>query len=114
MEAGSQSAGAAPTSTPWKFRAATPTTDIGRADELCLPEIVGEDDQGAGAGSGVVLLFDHAAYGGTYAENGEIAARDELSGDGVGIAAGREIHGNDVGAAENTVEEVGLCLEIAA
>src|SRR5215472_4018590 len=86
---------------------------IGSAAELCLPEVIRKHYHRAGAGRGIVLGFDDAAERGADAEHGEIAAGDDLGGDGPGIAAGCEVD-LDCGAAEDAVEKAGLLLEIVA
>ncbi|SPF37665.1 hypothetical protein SBA4_2040009 [Candidatus Sulfopaludibacter sp. SbA4] len=87
--------------------------DIGSAAELRLPEVIREHDDRTGAGRGIVFGFDDAAECGADAEHGEVAAGDDLSGDGPGVAAGCQVD-LDFGAAEDALEEAGLLLEFAA
>ncbi len=87
--------------------------DIGSAAELRLPEVIREHHDRTGAGRGIVFGFDDAAERGADAEHGEVAAGDDLGGDGPWIAAGCKVD-LDFGAAEDAVEEAGLLLEFAA
>ena len=87
--------------------------DIGSAAELRLPEVIREHHDRTGAGRGIVCGFDDAAERGADAEHREVAAGDDLGGDGPGIAAGCKVD-LDFGAAEDAVKEAGLLLEFAA
>ena len=88
--------------------------DIGSAPELRLPEPVREHDDRTGTGDTLVGRFKHAAERGPDAEDREVAAGDELRGDGPWIAAGRERHGTELGAADDALEDTALMLHVAA
>ncbi len=91
-----------------------PADDINSASELRLPEAVGEHDDLPSTGGAIIVRFEDAAERGLDAEDREIAAGDEFGGDRSWIAAGREIHGTDLGAADDAVEDTGLMLGVSA
>jgi len=90
------------------------TDDVGRAPELRLPEAVGEHDDLACTGCTLIVGFEDAAERGPYAEDREITAGHELGGGGPRIAAGREVDGTDLGAADDAVEDTSLMLDVPA